>query len=313
MYFNDYLIPTGMFPPQTQTISAQQKDNNQTNPINKTQNFSSHETEEWINLKKEQAEIELQEAEKFFTALKKITGKIQEAYEQSNKDSRMEALEKTKKVLADKWDYYFNDQYKNDTQEKDCFYNKKLSKDTALISRDVYNDEQKEINGYKPVDKLEDPETGLRVVAYQKKNDIIIAYCGTNDEKDFVSDAQMAMNEVPEQYEKANQFYLDTVTKNPNASVILTGHSLGGSLAQLVASRHRETSAVTFNAFGIKSILKNPETKAKDYFQDNKNSFNYIVMGDPVSNSTQHVGTTTRMQKTALNNHSIANYINLWA
>lgn len=305
------LTPTGMIPIQQNIPAESQK--NQTNSIIQPSKFSTNEFSQWTDLKKEQAEIEMQEANKFFIALKKVVGKIQEAYEQSDHTSRMGAYEKTKEVLSDKWDYYINNGYKNDTQEKDCFYNKKLSKDSALISRDVYNEEQKEINGYKPVDKLEDPETGLRVVAYQKKNDIIIAYCGTNDDKDFVSDAQMAMNEVPDQYEKANQFYLDTVAKNPNASVILTGHSLGGSLAQLVASRHKETSAITFNAFGIKSILKNPETKTEDYFQDNKNSFNYIIMGDPVSNSTQHVGTTTRMKKTAINNHSIANYINLWA
>lgn len=311
----NYLTPTGMVP-LTPSNLQQQKQGVQTatSQVIEPQKFiSKNDITSWTSKKLEQIEIEKQEADHFFVALKKVIGKIQEQYEKSDKNSYTDALNKTKEVLSDKWAYFHNKGYKNDTQEKDCFYNKNLSRSAALLSRDVYNDEQKEINGYKPVDKLEDPETGLRVVTYQKKNDIIIAYCGTNDNKDFVSDAQMAMNEVPEQYYKANQYYLDTVAKNPKASVILTGHSLGGSLAQLVASRHKETSAVTFNAFGIKSILKNPETKNKDYFQDNKNSFNYIIMGDPVSNSTQHVGTTTYLKKTALNNHSIANYMNLWA
>lgn len=310
----NYLTPTGMVPTYSNLQKHNQGVQTTTSPIAQPQNFiSKDDVTSWTNTKKEQFDIEKQEANHFFVALRKVISKVQEQYEHSDKNTRIEAWNKTRDVLLDKWNYYYNKDYQYDTQEKDCFYNKKLSRNAALISRDVYNDEQKEINGYKPVNKLEDPETGLRVVTYQKKNDIIVAYCGTNDDKDFVSDAQMAMNEVPEQYEKANQYYLDTVAKNPNASVVLTGHSLGGSLAQLVASRHKETSAVTFNAFGIKSILKNPETKTKDYFQDNKNSFNYIIEGDPVSNSTQHVGVTTHLKKTAINNHSIANYINLWA
>lgn len=310
----DYLTPTGTVP--TYTNYQQNKGvQTATAPIKpQPQDFINRDdVTAWTGTKKEQAEIELQEAEHFFAAMRKVVNKVQEHFEKSDKTSRSIAWHKTKDVLADKWDYYYNKKYKADTQEKDCFYNKKLSRNAALISRDVYNDEQKEINGYKPVSKLEDPQTGLRVVAYQKKNDIIVAYCGTNDEKDFISDAQMAMNEVPEQFEKANQFYLDTVEKNPNASVVLTGHSLGGSLAQLVASRNRATSAITFNAFGIKSIMNNKDKKQPEVFQDNKNSFNYIIMGDPVSNSTQHVGVTTRMKKSAINNHSIANYINLWA
>lgn len=310
----NYLTPTGMVPTYSNIQNQNHGVQTMTSPIAQPQKFINKEdVTAWTNTKREQFEIEKQEADHFFVALRKVIGKVQEQYELSDKNTRIEAWNKTRDVLSDKWDYFFSKGYKNDTQENDCFYNKKLSRNAALISRDVYNDEQKEINGYKPVDRLEDPETGLRVVTYQKKNDIIVAYCGTNDDKDFVSDAQMAMNEVPEQYEKANQYYLDTVAKYPNASVVLTGHSLGGSLAQLVASRHKETSAVTFNAFGIKSIIKNPETKTKDYFQDNKNSFNYIIDGDPVSNSTQHVGVTTHLKKTAMNNHSIANYINLWA
>ena len=44
-----------------------------------------------------------------------------------------------------------------------------------------------------------------------------------------------------------------------------------------------------------------------------KNIYNYIIEGDPVSNSSKHVGVTTRLPKTAINNHSIANYLDMWA
>ena len=47
--------------------------------------------------------------------------------------------------------------------------------------------------------------------------------------------------------------------------------------------------------------------------EDNKNIYNYIIEGDPVSNSSKHVGVTTRLPKTAINNHSIANYLDMWA
>ena len=304
----NYLSPTGSIPTY-QRIPV----GSTTAPIERQSFINKDDVTDWTNTKKEQAEIELQEAEHFFAALCKVVDKVQDLYQKSDKSTRVSALNKTKEVLADKCDYFFNKKCQADTQENDCFYNKKLSRSAALISRDVYNNEQKEINGYKPVEKLEDAQTGLRVVTYKKNNDIIVAYCGTNDVKDFVSDAQMAMNEVPEQFEKANQYYLNTVEKNPNASVMVTGHSLGGSLAQLVASKNRTTSAITFNAFGIKSIMNNKNKESQEVFQDNKNSFNYIIMGDPVSNSTQHVGVTTRLKKTAINNHSIANYINLWA
>ena len=44
--------------------------------------------------------------------------------------------------------------------------------------------------------------------------------------------------------------------KYPNANIELTGHSLGGSLAQIESAK-TGISATTFNAYGTGEILKN--------------------------------------------------------
>lgn len=264
----------------------------------------------WHNLKSEQAKIEIDEAVHFMHAVHQVIKDYSKARKTGTAPSMKETCDCTKQYLADKWDYFINNKYIEDSKEEDCFYNKKLSKDAALLSNDVYKSKQSEINGWKPIDKIEDEKTGLRAVAYKKNEDIFVAYCGTNDYKDFVSDMQMAKGKVPEQLGIGYRFFKDVAKNNPNAHMMVTGHSLGGSLAEFVACKAKDATAITFNSFGIDSIVKD---KHPARFRDNKNIYNYIIEGDPVSNSSKHVGITTRLPKTAINNHSIANYLNMWA
>lgn len=268
------------------------------------------EAHPWHDLKKEQAKIEIDEAVHFMRAVYQVIKDYSQSKKTGTAPSMKEACDCTKQYLADKWDYFVNNKYINDSKEEDCFYNKKLSKDAALLSNDVYKSKQSEVSGWKPIDRIDDYKTGLRAVAYKKNEDIFVAYCGTNDPKDFISDMQMAKGEIPEQLEAGHEFFKKVSKNNPNSHMMVTGHSLGGSLAELVACKEKDTTAITFNSFGIDSIVKD---KAPTEFRDNKNIYNYIIEGDPVSNSSKHVGLTTRLPKTAINNHSIANYLDMWA
>lgn len=264
----------------------------------------------WSDLKTEQAKIEIDEAVHFMSAVRDVIVEYKKSRKLGKAPSLKETCDCTKNYIADKWDYFINNRYKDDSNSYDPFYNKKLSRDAALLSSDVYKSKQSEINGWKPIERLDDDKTGLRVVAYKKKKDIFVAYCGTNDRKDFVSDMQMAKGQVPEQLEAGFDFYNKIVEENPNHNVMVTGHSLGGSLAELVACKSKDTTAVTFNSFGVENIIKDkPQTE----FRNNKNVYNYIIEGDPVSNSAKHIGQTMRIPKTAVNNHSIANFLDLWA
>lgn len=267
------------------------------------------DSQPWFDFKTEQAKVEIDEAVHFMHAVHKVIKDYGKARKVGVAPSMKEACDCTKQYIADKWDYFINHEHIKDSNEEDCFYNKKLSKDAALLCNDVYKDTQSEINGWKPIDKIEDPKTGLRAVAYKKNEDIFVTYCGTNDSKDFVSDMQMAKGEVPEQLVPGYKFFKDVSKNNPKSHMMITGHSLGGSLAELIACKEKDATAITFNSFGVDSIIKD---KHPARFRDNKNIYNYIIEGDPVSNSSKHVGKTTRLPKTAINNHSIANYIDMW-
>ena len=97
----------------------------------------------------------------------------------------------------------------------------------------------------------------------------------------------------------------------------LTGHSLGGSLAQLVAStegvsnKDNPPKVVTFNAFGTYDIVKNQEDNDKyDFVEqselDDTNVYNYITECDFVSCTTRQIGKTTVVENKSPFGHMTA-------
>ena len=89
----------------------------------------------------------------------------------------------------------------------------------------------------------------------QNPNEIIIAYAGTDSPGDWISNAQMAINQLPGQYTQALNTYNAIKNENPNANITITGHSLGGSLAQLVGAT-TGANTVTFNSYGTSKIFE---------------------------------------------------------
>lgn len=132
--------------------------------------------------------------------------------------------------------------------------------------------------GYRVIDKTENKENGFYAEAYSNGKDIMIAYRGTNDMQDLNTDWKMARGKYLNQAMDAIDFHDRIKHNNPNCNISVTGHSLGGTLAQVVTAI-RGTLAVTFNAYGAKDLFKPGEKLIEN------NSVNYVNEWDAVSMS----------------------------
>jgi hypothetical protein len=97
----------------------------------------------------------------------------------------------------------------------------------------------------------------------------------------------MGIKNMPKQANDAINLYNRVKQEYPDAEIILTGHSLGGSLAQIVGALN-DVETVTFNAYGTKNLFK-PEMeiypdKITNYI--NLDDYNIIVQ-----NTKNQIGT----------------------
>ena len=144
------------------------------------------------------------------------------------------------------------------------------------------------LGGYEVLDSRPG-KNGFYSTAFKDKDgNIVIAYRGSDDVSDIKSDLEMINGtKLPEQFYDAEQFYEDIKAANPKAKIILTGHSLGGALSQLVAAHNEDAFAVTFNAPGTKDIIDH-----ESGLSDSGNIYNVIVDGDKISGTLEQPGVT---------------------
>ena len=175
-------------------------------------------------------------------------------------------------------------------------------------------------------------DSGFRGCVFENDNEVVIAYSGTSNMSEIVatgckmvafgqsslpleeldeygelkkgdsgSNANLMEDEVPLQYQDALGLYND-VRNDPKfkgKQIVIVGHSLGGALAQIVASTGDEEGnmpelhAVTFNALGTKALVDKPNDNIKDF----GNTYNYIIEGDQVASVKEHPGTTITLEK----------------
>jgi len=97
----------------------------------------------------------------------------------------------------------------------------------------------------------------------KKTEDIIISYRGSNDQNDWLFNNYTILSHmIPDQIFAAIDFYKECRIKfNPENKnhIIITGHSLGGGLAQLVGTFEPDTSVYTYNAIGVYHLLDEPD------------------------------------------------------
>jgi hypothetical protein len=151
-----------------------------------------------------------------------------------------------------------------------------------------------------------DPDTGTSGVAFRDKTSgkTIIAYTGTNPNSDFYNDviktdAVSIAFGTGNHYDSAYQFYEDVLKKNGlnPEDVILTGHSLGGNVAQRVALKYNAPETIVYNAaplyipaglsiFSAKNIAAIESDKAS--FTGNITRI--TTQQDPLNNISDRVG-----------------------
>ena len=168
--------------------------------------------------------------------------------------------------------------------KKDDIDYHEILKQAAIFA---YHGENAEIpDGYFLTASVDNPNNGFYADVLYGKDDVIIAYRGTDDLDDGKNDIAMMKSKIPLQVTDANTLYNFVKLTYPNKNIALTGHSLGGSLADIVAGLNGDF-AVSFNAYGVGNMLDNATI-------NDENIINYINTQDLItmSNSTNHIGTT---------------------
>ena len=164
-----------------------------------------------------------------------------------------------------------------------------------ILSYNSYHlDSPIKLDGWQMVYKEPETKNGFEGQIYQKGNHIIVVYKGTNQTKDlFNSDIPMGVGYIPKQQEDAHNLFLkaQSMYKDKNVNIEVTGHSLGGSMAQIESAR-TGVQATTFNAYGTGNILKR-----EGYTNEEINTMNIKNYGNPKdpifnSNSMEQPGRT---------------------
>ena len=104
------------------------------------------------------------------------------------------------------------------------------------------------VSGWSTGTTYYDRNSGLRTATFSKGNMTVLSFRGTDDPSDLVEDVQLTLGMNTAMYPVG-----EAIAARTSGNVILTGHSLGGAVAQTVGNRRR-LPFVTFNSPGVALI-----------------------------------------------------------
>ena len=121
----------------------------------------------------------------------------------------------------------------------------------AKLSEAVYLDE-KNVDGWQRIKDKRDPLSGFHGSIYQKGDELVVVFEGTQSVADIAANAPFINSEQAVQALEFSRFLTDRQQDfGGKQKITFTGHSLGGELAMIAGILYRDASIVTFNTSGI--------------------------------------------------------------
>lgn len=151
--------------------------------------------------------------------------------------------------------------------------------------------------------------SGFYGVAFENEatHEIVIAFRGSSNAGDYVYDLNTIALHIPmdggNQLAEARAFVRRVIRSHPNAKVLLTGHSLGGWLAERISldlyehrfpelPRYRFLGTATFNAPGFQegTYVSKQEWQNNERGRYDKLILNYVIVGDLIGQFETPIG-----------------------
>ncbi len=139
-------------------------------------------------------------------------------------------------------------------------------------------------------------DSGLAYSTFIKDKEIVIAFRGTDSISDVGADLGFLSGSWTNQFEQAAKLVSVVQDKYRGYSITVTGHSLGGGIAQLMSAMYKLEGA-SFEAPGAKAITETEGFRiaqkkyAEPSISDEPKSFvNYTAKGSSISSVGTHVG-----------------------